>query len=141
MPPYEADGRPHGTASAIDFGVKALGVRHVVVLGHSFCAGVRCLLEHDHGRQRFDYVTDWVGAVRGVREEMDGLVTEATHSSLLWVRDGEEARRLATYGGSLAGGCEGQPRFLGGASGRRAEVLEPPLGKKLPALSRFAGRL
>ena len=29
--------------------MKALGVRHIIVLGHSFCAGVRCLLEHDHG--------------------------------------------------------------------------------------------
>jgi carbonic anhydrase len=39
--------------------------------GHSFCAGVRCLLEHGHGARPFDLVSDWVE----VREEMAGLVT------------------------------------------------------------------
>ncbi|TCZ57326.1 carbonic anhydrase [Roseicella aquatilis] len=94
VPPHEPDGRPHGTASAIEFGVRALGVRHVVVLGHSFCAGVRCLLEHDHATRRFDYVSDWVGVAREVREEMDGLVTEAER--LLVARRAEQAAVLAS---------------------------------------------
>ena len=101
VPPYEADGRPHGTASAIEFGVKALGVRHIVVLGHSFCAGVRCLLEHDHGGRPFEFVSDWVEVAREVREEMDGLVTEAERA--LVARQAEQAavlgslRHLAGY--------------------------------------------
>lgn len=101
VPPHDPDGRPHGTASAIEFGIVALGVRHVVVLGHSFCAGVRCLLDHDHGAQRFDYVSDWVEVAREVRAEMDGLVTEAER--LLVARRAEQAavlaslRHLATY--------------------------------------------
>ncbi len=94
VPPPAADGAPHGTASAIEFGVKALGVRHVVVLGHSFCAGVRCLLGHDHSAQRFDYVSDWVGVAHAVREEMEGLVTEAEHS--LVERRAEQATVLAS---------------------------------------------
>jgi carbonic anhydrase len=92
--PYEADGRPHGTASAIEFGVKALGVRHIVVLGHSFCAGVQCLLEHDHGAQRFEFVSDWMEIARGVREEMDGLVTEVERA--LIARRAEQAAVLAS---------------------------------------------
>jgi carbonic anhydrase len=101
VPPPVADGHPHGTASAIEFGVKALGVRHIVVLGHSFCAGVRCLLEHDHGSRPFDYVSDWVEVAREVREEMDGLVTEAERA--LVARLAEQAavltslRHLAAY--------------------------------------------
>ena len=77
VPTYEPDHRPRGTSATIEFGVVALGVRHVIVLGHSFCAGVRCLLEHDHGGRRFDFVSDWVGIASEVRDEMDGLVTEA----------------------------------------------------------------
>lgn len=77
VPAYLADRRPHGTAAAIEFGVKVLGVRHAIVLGHSFCAGVRCLLEHDHGAGRFEFVSDWVDVAREVRDEMDGLVTDA----------------------------------------------------------------
>lgn len=101
VPPHERDGRPHGTAAAIEFGVAALGVRHVVVLGHSFCAGVRCLLEHRHGARRFDYVADWVEVAREVREEMAGLVTE--HEPALIARRAEQAavltslRNLAAY--------------------------------------------
>lgn len=101
VPPPTEDGAPHGTAAAIEFGVKALGVKHVVVLGHSFCAGVRCMLDHDHGAQRFDYVSAWVEIAREVREEMDGLVTEAER--ILVARRAEQAavltslRHLAAY--------------------------------------------
>lgn len=101
VPEYEPDHRPRGTSSAIEFGVKALGVRHIIVLGHSFCAGVRCLLEHDHGGQRFEFVSDWVNIAREVREEMDGLVTDADRAVV--ARRAEQAtvlaslRHLATY--------------------------------------------
>lgn len=101
VPPPTEDGAPHGTAAAIEFGVKALGVRDVVVLGHSFCAGVRCMLDHDHGTQRFDYVSDWVNIAHEVRAEMDGLVTEADR--VLVARRAEQAsvltslRHLAAY--------------------------------------------
>jgi carbonic anhydrase len=75
-------------------GVKALGVKHIVVLGHSFCAGVRCLLDHDHGAQRFDYVSDWVAVAHEVRAEMDGLVTDAERA--LVARRAEQATVLAS---------------------------------------------
>ncbi len=94
VPPPTADGQPHGTAAAIEFGVMGLGVRHIVVLGHSFCAGIRCLIEHDHGARRFDYVSDWVGVAREVRDEMDGLVTEAERA--LIARRAEQAAVLAS---------------------------------------------
>jgi carbonic anhydrase len=92
VPPHAPDGRPHGTAAAIEFGVEALGVRHIVVLGHSFCAGVRCLL--DHSAHRFAYVADWMDVAREVRDEMDGLVTEAERT--LVARRAEQAAVLAS---------------------------------------------
>lgn len=101
VPPYQPDRRPHGTAAAIEFGVVALGVKHVIVLGHSFCAGVRCLLGHDHATQPFEFVSDWVEVARDVRAEMDGLVTEAERDII--ARRAEQAtvlcslRHLASY--------------------------------------------
>ena len=101
VPPPAIDGRPHGTASAIEFGVKELAVRHIVVLGHSFCAGVRCLLGHGGDGRRFDYLSDWVQVAHAVRDEMDGLVTEADEA--LIARRAEQAavlvslRHLAAY--------------------------------------------
>ena len=39
------DGGLHGTAAAIEFAVLNLGVRHVVVCGHSHCGAIRALYE------------------------------------------------------------------------------------------------
>lgn len=94
VPPHEHDGRPHGTASAIEFGVIGLGVRHIVVLGHSFCAGVRCLVDHDAQARGFTYVADWVEIMREVREEIGQLVTEAER--LLVAQRAEQATILAS---------------------------------------------
>jgi len=40
VPPYEPEGRYHGTSAAIEFAVHELKVPHLIVLGHSRCGGV-----------------------------------------------------------------------------------------------------
>ena len=40
VPPYEPEGRYHGTSAAIEFAVLSLKVPHLIVLGHSHCGGV-----------------------------------------------------------------------------------------------------
>jgi carbonic anhydrase len=41
VPPHEPDGRSHGTSAAVEYAVIALGVEHLVVMGHGGCGGVR----------------------------------------------------------------------------------------------------
>ena len=41
VPPYNPDGEYHGTSATIEYAVMALGVAHIVVLGHSNCGGVK----------------------------------------------------------------------------------------------------
>jgi carbonic anhydrase len=41
VPPHEPDGRAHGTSAAIEYAVIALGIEHLVVMGHHGCGGVR----------------------------------------------------------------------------------------------------
>jgi carbonic anhydrase len=40
VPPYEPEGKYHGTSAAIEFATLALRVPHIIVLGHSHCGGV-----------------------------------------------------------------------------------------------------
>jgi carbonic anhydrase len=40
VPPYEAEGKYHGTSAAIEFAIITLKVPHLIVLGHSRCGGV-----------------------------------------------------------------------------------------------------
>jgi len=64
VPPYQPDdGSYHGTSAALEFAVRHLNVEHVVVLGHSGCAGVRRLVEKeaDNNNDEYSFVDSWVG--------------------------------------------------------------------------------
>lgn len=48
VPPYDAAGGLHGASAAIEFGVLGLEVRHIVVLGHARCGGIKAALSGAH---------------------------------------------------------------------------------------------
>src|SRR3981081_552372 len=45
VPPYAPDGRAHGVSAALEFGMAALKVKHIVVLGHAQCGGVKAFVD------------------------------------------------------------------------------------------------
>ncbi|MEQ8601671.1 MAG: carbonic anhydrase [Marivibrio sp.] len=44
-PPYRPDGEFHSTSAALEFAVQSLRVKHVLVLGHGRCGGVKAALD------------------------------------------------------------------------------------------------
>ena len=44
VPPCDSDSGCHGTSAALEFAVQGLKVRHIVVLGHGRCGGIRAAL-------------------------------------------------------------------------------------------------
>jgi carbonic anhydrase len=161
VPPYDPKRTPQGTSSAIEFGVRGLEVRHVVVIGHAQCGGMRLLAEQvGSPRQRragFEFVGDWVRiaeaglmsvlqsdipmAERGRAIEQAGILTSLRNlSSFPWVRERVEAGRLALHGWyfDLA---SGQMLALDAASARFVPAhghARPVSGRTaLPDLRRF----
>jgi len=59
VPPYQPDAGYHGTSAALEFGVRVLKVRQVVVLGHALCGGITALLEGAPKNAR-DFVEPWM---------------------------------------------------------------------------------
>ncbi|MDG2475256.1 MAG: carbonic anhydrase [Paracoccaceae bacterium] len=62
VPPYQPDENYHGISAAIEFGVRDLGVREIVVLGHAFCGGIKALCSHTFGDDKSDreFITSWI---------------------------------------------------------------------------------
>ncbi|MBN1281804.1 MAG: carbonic anhydrase [Alphaproteobacteria bacterium] len=62
VPPYQPEwNSKHGTSAALEFAVNYLGVKHIVVLGHSDCGGIRALINNDIDMDnKFSFITDWV---------------------------------------------------------------------------------
>lgn len=70
VPPCENDGKSHGTSAAIEYAVKQLGVRRIIIFGHSHCGGVKSLME-DKGRdQDHGFIAPWMNIVAPAREKV-----------------------------------------------------------------------
>jgi carbonic anhydrase len=60
VPPYAPDGQAHGVSAALEFGVGALHVKHIVVLGHAQCGGVKAFAEHAEPLSPGDFIGNWM---------------------------------------------------------------------------------
>jgi carbonic anhydrase len=71
VPPYETDGKYHGVSAALEFAVLNLRVKHIVVIGHSGCGGVRACIEHDAAQQtEAEFIANWMSMLDGARDRL-----------------------------------------------------------------------
>jgi carbonic anhydrase len=60
VPPYSPTGTYHGVSAALEFAVQELRVKHIVVLGHARCGGIRAFAEPGEPLSPGDFIGKWM---------------------------------------------------------------------------------
>ena len=66
VPPYTlSQGTEHGVRAAIEYGVKALNVAHIVVFGHAHCGGIQAAIQTAAGQAPpSDFLGPWLALAK-----------------------------------------------------------------------------
>jgi len=84
VPPYAPDGQAHGVSAALEFGVGALRVRHIVVLGHAQCGGVKAFAEDAEPLSPGDFIGKWMKLMQPAADKTPrGSLTPAQYLTRL----------------------------------------------------------
>jgi carbonic anhydrase len=68
VPPFETQGDFHGTSAALEFAVQALRVKHIVVLGHARCGGIRAFADDTAPLSPGDFIGRWMSLIAPAAE-------------------------------------------------------------------------
>lgn len=115
IPPFEVGGGLHGVSAALEFAVKGLEVRHIMVMGHGMCGGVTASLANAVPRDddRATFIDDWIALLDDARAkviaedpidpqralEWEGIRTSlANLRTFPFVREREAQGRLRLHG-------------------------------------------
>ena len=60
VPVYAPDGGAHGVSAALEYAVRALRIKHVVVLGHAQCGGIRAFVDKMAPLSSSDFIGKWM---------------------------------------------------------------------------------
>ena len=96
IPPHQTDDGFHGTASAIEYGVRALHVKSIVVMGHESCGGVAGCL-NGLGDLKTDYVGNWVKVLEPAKAAIGDLPPEERQHAMELETVRLTLRNLMTY--------------------------------------------
>jgi carbonic anhydrase len=114
VPPHSPDKGHHGISAALEFAVQAVEVKHIVVLGHARCGGIRFYAEKAPPLASGDYIGRWMSLIAPAAARIGppgeptpeyltqlelGALTGSLDNLMTfpYVRDNVEQRRLAIH--------------------------------------------
>ncbi len=73
IPPYTPDGEYHAASAALEFAVQSLKVKHIVVMGHGRCGGIKAALDTDSAPlSPGDFIGKWMSLIAPAAEAVAG---------------------------------------------------------------------
>ena len=78
VPPYSPDGENHGTSAAIEYAIKELKVRHLIILGHQDCGGIKNGY-HMHSNSvdfNYEFINKWLSILLPAFNKIQKNVSE-----------------------------------------------------------------
>jgi carbonic anhydrase len=115
VPSYAPDGKHHATSAAIEFAVLSLGIKHLIVMGHGRCGGIKAVVEPNDPLSSGDFIGQWMRDVRDVADVIRAenpdpadLQTRVEHASVEhslanlrtfpWLRMRENKKEISIHG-------------------------------------------
>jgi carbonic anhydrase len=71
VPPYQSDKTPRGVSSAIEYAVKGLKVKRILVLGHARCGGAASLTDPPEATSEYEFLAPWMSVGKEVVEAVN----------------------------------------------------------------------
>jgi carbonic anhydrase len=73
VPPFSPDGELHGTSAALEFAVQALKVKHIVVMGHARCGGIKAFADDaQEPLSPGDFIGKWIKLISPAAQKTGG---------------------------------------------------------------------
>ncbi|MEL6245989.1 MAG: carbonic anhydrase, partial [Pseudomonadota bacterium] len=82
VPPYERGGGLHGVSAALEYAVKSLKVRYIIVMGHGGCGGIRAALAQARNEDVGEFVGPWVSIAAKARDRVMADYPDADDNTL-----------------------------------------------------------
>lgn len=118
VPPYQVDDSLHGTSAALEFAICNLKIHHIIVFGHSQCAGIQALLDHAITPYLpYSFITKWMELAQPACDQtyhhhLEASTEEKNHycgqyaivnslknlMSFPWIAEGVKAKSLFIHG-------------------------------------------
>lgn len=89
---YDDDTADNSTAAAIEYGVTALGVDNIVIIGHTCCGGVASVIDDSVPHDSF--VGKWMAPLRAWLSKNDTLQDGSNHERKTWLEKASINRSL-----------------------------------------------
>ena len=94
VPVYRPDSGAHAVSAAVEFAVNVLRIKHMVVLGHAQCGGIRAFVDRIEPLSPGDFIGHWMNHLSKPGEVVEPLVHETRQQFIVRIEKAAVFRSL-----------------------------------------------